>query len=447
MKVTKVIGFCLVIIVILLFVVSCTTESATSTEPQVTETTVAQVAETTEDLPTIRVGIPLPLTGVLAESAKEMKDVINMYLKSTNGTLGGLPAEVLIEDTETLPETVITKTEKLINDDEVHFLSGPMLSAESAAMTDSIVRGKIAHASMAGSSTEDIKLSSEIPYIARFNYGSFGQGALPFGKYAYEKLGYRKIAMIGQDYVWGWETLGSFQLTFEKAGGKIVQKLWSPIGTTDYGPFVTELDKDVDAIWATLIGTDVPRFVKAYQDYGLKDKIPLITSEDFVGEDAMRYFGDEALGLIGASYTSTNLDRQEEQDFVNAYNNISGKNPSFWGDSAYNGVLWVDRALWKLRDDGIPAAELPQYVRDNPEEFIKAIKSVKLEDAPSGPMWLDDSNSVVRNVYLCEIVKKDGKITNEVIHTLEAVSPFYEYSLEEFFELPALSRDYPPVAK
>src|SRR2546427_5005351 len=51
----------------------------------------------------------------------------------------------------------------------------------------------------------------------------------PFGKWVYDNLGYRKIAMIGYDFAFGWEVAAGFQRTFEETGGQVLQKLWPPV--------------------------------------------------------------------------------------------------------------------------------------------------------------------------------------------------------------------------
>ncbi|NIN80477.1 MAG: ABC transporter substrate-binding protein, partial [Pseudomonas stutzeri] len=64
------------------------------------------------------------------------------------------------------------------------------------------------------------------------------QPSHPFGEYAYNELGLRKIVTIGFDYAFGWEVVGGFQKTFEDAGGKVIQKIWVPVGNRDYAPFL-----------------------------------------------------------------------------------------------------------------------------------------------------------------------------------------------------------------
>jgi branched-chain amino acid transport system substrate-binding protein len=402
-------------------------------------------AEATEaEPPVLKIGAPLPFTGFVAESAREMQEVFLMYIDEKGGKLGGLPVEVIFEDTETQAELVVTKTKKLIEHDQVHLLTGGMLAFEGLAMVDAITKAKIAYVGHTGVTADEYsRLRS--PYISGVAHNTPSQENMPFGEYAYKELGYRKMAIIAQDYAWGWQCSGGFHFGFERAGGKIVQKLWSPIGTTDYAPFVTQLRRDVDAIYSVLVGADVPRFVKAYSDYGLKAKIPLLGSEDLVAQDAIRYYGDEAIGIIGITPYTPNLERPALQKFVEAYRKRSGRIPSFWSETSYLAAMAIDRALWRLREEGVPAQELPEVVRNDAARFISAIRAIDLSDAPSSPIRVDDYNFSIRDFYLVELVKKDGKIFDKIIDSFRDVSQFWTLEPEEFLKNPVFSRDFPPV--
>ena len=84
---------------------------------------------------------------------------------------------------------------------------------------------------------EDLTQRRRSPYVVRTGW-SAGQPGHPFGKWAFDTLKYRKIAMIGHDFAFGHESCGGFQRTFEEAGGQVVQKLWPPFGTTDFAPYL-----------------------------------------------------------------------------------------------------------------------------------------------------------------------------------------------------------------
>lgn len=396
------------------------------------------------DLPELRIGVTLPFTGPVAESARESQEAFLMYIEEQGGTLGGLPVDVIFEDTETEAEMVVTRARKLIDTDDVHLLSGGMLAFEPIAMADTVARAEIAMV-MHSSAAENF-LRIDNPYILSVSQTP-SQETMPLGEYAYEEWGYRRVAILGQDYEWGWQTTGGFQYGFENAGGEVVQKLWAPLGTTDYAPFVTQLERDVDAIFATVVGADVPRFVQAYNDFGLKDEIPLIGSQDLVADDAIRYYGDEALGIVAGTPFSPNIDRPEMQQFVDAYRERTGNTPTFWGGYSYNAATTIDHILWHLREEeGIPPEELPEYVRTNPIEFVETVQEIELTDAPNSDVRWDEYNWPVRDWYLVELVPgDDGTITHDILNTFSEVRFHWTFSPEDFLAEPMFSRDFPPV--
>ena len=396
-------------------------------------------------LPTLKIGVPLPLTGGLAESADEMRQTFEMYIEEQGGTLGGLPVDVIFEDTELDAELVVTKTRKLIDQDQIHIMSGPMLAFEGLAMLDSANQARIPWVGQTGVAADEYTRLAT-PTLTSAAKHTASQETMPLGTYAYEDLGYRNVATLGQDYSWGYQTVGGFQFAFEDAGGDVVQKLWAPIGTTDFAPFVNDIDEDVDAIYVTLIGADIPRFVQAFSDFGLKDDIPILASEDLVAQDAIRFYsGDAAIGIIGITPFTANLDRPEMQTFVASYEARTGNIPTFWGESAYVAAMTIDRTLKYLAaNNNVALADLPDWVRSNGEVFAAASRDIDLSDAPSSAITVDEYNRQVRDFYIVELVEEGGAITDALVETVPAVSQFWHYNQQEFQANPLFSREYPP---
>jgi branched-chain amino acid transport system substrate-binding protein len=393
-------------------------------------------------LPTLRIGTVLPFTGGLAESAREMQTAFNLYIKQHGGKLGGLPVKVFYEDSQEQPALDVTLTKKLIAQDNVHLLSGAMLAFEGLAMVPTITKSKIALVGMTGVTADEYR-KIRSPYISLAAKHMPDQEEFPLGTYAYKNLKYRRAAVVCQDYAWGWQTCGGFEYAFEKAGGTIVQKIYPPLNTTDYSPYVTQIKQDVDVVYATTVGPDVPRFVKAYSDFGLMGKIPLIGSEDLVAADAYRYYSTKAAGILGSTPFTTALKRPEMQRYVKAYEAVAGKAPTFWGEAAYTAAMIVDRTLSKLRAEGVPAQSLPEYVRSHAAKFIATIRQINLSDVPSSPVEVDPYNVAIRNFYLVKLVDQNGKIAPEVVKTFPHVSEFWIFNPKTILALPVFSKSFP----
>jgi len=95
-------------------------------------------------------------------------------------------------------------------------------------------------------------------------------------EYLYNDLHLRHITTVGVDYAFGWESIGGLMTVFKKLGGTIDKAIWAPITTSDYSPYVTQIPQNTQAVFAVTVGAGGPRFTAAYQQFGLRAKIPLI---------------------------------------------------------------------------------------------------------------------------------------------------------------------------
>jgi branched-chain amino acid transport system substrate-binding protein len=265
----------------------------------------------------ITVGLLLPVTGPQAANGKDMVNGFQLFLDEQGGKLAGREVKVLIEDDESKPATGLTKLRGMVEGQGVHVLMGPLSAAVGYALRDYIESKKFP-AIYPIVSGEDITQRKRTPYITRTGWSS-AQPSHPFGKRAYDNLKFRRMAMIGFDFAFGWEVAGGFQRTFEEAGGQVVQKLWSPLGTSDFGPYLAQLKRDVDAVYAVFSGADALRFAKQYEDAGLKARIPLIGGGTYTDEHVLRTMGDEVLGIVTELHYSAALTTPGNRKFAQAY--------------------------------------------------------------------------------------------------------------------------------
>jgi branched-chain amino acid transport system substrate-binding protein len=131
--------------------------------------------------------------------------------------------------------------------------------------------------------------------VVRARGGHVAQPNHPLGEYAARDLKYKRIAIVADDFAFGHEIAAGFQRTFEENGGKVVQKLWSPLNVADYGSYISQIDPKVDAVFAAFAGSNGVKFLKQYNEYGLKGKIPVLGAMTTVDEGVLKMMGDEAL--------------------------------------------------------------------------------------------------------------------------------------------------------
>ena len=152
------------------------------------------------------------------------------------------------------------------------------------------------------------------PYFIRTGWSS-SQPTHPMGQWACDQ-GYKKIAIVAADYAFGYEQAGGFQKTFEDCGGKIVQKIWPPLGTKDFGPFIPTIKADADAVFTLMVGPMALQFPKQLRASGYKK--PIVGGGTSYDEFALPFMGDEVVGdvsvaaILGRAYHAEERRLREE---------------------------------------------------------------------------------------------------------------------------------------
>jgi branched-chain amino acid transport system substrate-binding protein len=382
----------------------------------------------------IKVGLLLPETGPLAANGKDMANGFQLFFEEQGWKLAGREVKLITEDDEGKPPTGLAKARSLVESQGVHVLVGPLSAAVGYAVAP-YVDGKKVPTIFPIVSAEDITQRKKSPFIVRTGWSS-AQPSHPFGKWVYDTLGYKKIAMVGYDFAFGWEVAAGFQRTFEEAGGQVVQKLWPPLNTPDFAPYLAQLRRDVDAVFCVFSGADALRFSKQYAEAGLKGKLPLVGGGTFTDEHVLRTMGDEVLGVVTALHYSAALATPANRKFAQAYEAKFKQVPSYYSEGTYVAGIAMKAALESIGGD-----------IENGDKFLGALRRVDLSDAPRGPMRFDDFGNPVQNVYVRRVEKVNGRLQNTVIHTFPSVSQFWTYKPDEFLKNPVYSRDYPPCTK
>jgi len=381
---------------------------------------------------TIRVGYLGPLTGIFAQAGKDMLDGLKLSLEQINYQAGGRKIELVEEDTEGNSATAIAKYRKLVDHDKIHVLTGILLVNVGNSLVTLIERDQLPTLFL--TTPDDLTKRKIAKWILRSNF-SASQIMHPLGDYAAKTLKYRRVATIAMDNGFGHEEVGGFQRVFEDNGGKVVQKLWVPLNVLDFAPYLSQIQKDVDAVCAVFVAGQAVRFVKQYGDSGLRGKVPLVGTGVMTDESALRGMGDEAIGIVGSLLWSPTLQNPANQTFMKLAEAKFGRTPAYFNAVMYSSGRWIAAA----------AQALNGQVEDR-EKFVAAIRrAIETTPDPRGPIKLDEYGNPTENVYIVRVDKSGGKLVNTIIHTYPLVSQFWTYNPEEFLKNPAYGRDYPPV--
>jgi branched-chain amino acid transport system substrate-binding protein len=377
----------------------------------------------------LRVGFLTVRTGPLAAGGKQMEEGITLFLKERNYTLTGRKVELTIADTAGNPAQTKTKTQELVEKNRVHVIIGPLAAFEAIAINDYIreTRTPIISCSAAA---EDLTQRRLNPWFVRA-VATSAQPNHALGEYAARDLKLRRVVIIADDFAYGHETAAGFQRTFEENGGKVVQKVWTPLNAPDYGAYIAQIKGGVDAVYAGFAGANGFRFLKQYATYGLK--MTVLGSATTVDEGILKNMGEEAVGVYSTAWYAATIDSVENRRFVAEVNKAYGADPGYYTVGAYSSGLMLEAAL-KAVDGRI----------EDRDAFMKALRTVRINNDPRGVLKLDAYGNPVQNIYIRKVERKGGKLVNSVVKVYPDVSQFWSYRPEEFLKNPVYSRDWPP---
>ena len=383
----------------------------------------------------LQLGFIAPMTGIFAQVGKDMVDGFQMYLDEVGSDFAGAKVKFIVEDDQGKPDLGVTKAKKLILQDKVQMFIGGVLASTGYALAPVSTAEKTVYVvSIPAADDLTQRELSKYPLLIRTGWTS-SQPHHPLGQWACDQ-GFKKIVAIAADYAFGYESAGGFQKAFEDCGGKIVQKIWPPLGTKDFGPYLATIKADADAVFTLMVGPMSAQFPKQLRSAGYKK--PIIGGGTSYDEFALPFMSDEVVGDVSALQYSAALDTPKNVEFVKKYRAKYGKVPSYFSESNYTTAQMIHEVMKKTKGKW-PGSEA----------FIKMMAALKI-DAVRGPVSFDDMRNPVHNVYIKKVEKKKmfgydkDELWNTVIKTYPNVSQFWTYGKEAFLKQPVYSREFPP---
>jgi len=380
--------------------------------------------------PAFKIGLLTVKTGPLAQGGNQMEQGLLTFLAEKNNTLAGRKVEVITADTGGNPAGAKTKAQEVIEREKVNVILGPLAAFELLAITDYVRENETPLLSIAAA--EDVTQRKANPFIIRPSATS-AQCCHAMGDYASKELKFKRAATISEDFAFGYEQMAGFQHVFEDDGGKVVKKLWPPLVTPDYTPYIAQLH-DVDCVFNGFAGSNPVKFMRAYADLGVKAKIPLLAGWTAMDDALLKSLGDEAVGVVSAAWYSSDYDTPSNKRFVEGMQKAYGVLPGGYSAGMYVAGQCVEAAIAKLGGKA-----------DDRKALAETLHAVTLTDTPRGPVKFDHLGNVVGTVFIRRCEKKGDKLVNTVIKTYPDVSQFWTYDEKAFLANPVYSRDYPPA--
>ncbi len=378
----------------------------------------------------VKVGLLTVKTGPLAAGGIHFEEGITSYLKEKNFTLSGRKIELIVADTGGSPAGAKTKALEVVERDKVDLVLGPFAAFELLATADYLNEARMPTLAFAGA--EDVTQRRRNDYLTRTSYTS-AQTLYPLADYVLNEMKLKTAASIGDDFAFGYEQVGGFQRVLEDGGGRVVKKIWSPLNTADYAPYVAQLP-ECDVICEVLAGSNPLKFTKQARNMGTKQ--PLVGGSTVADDTIIGAHDDSAAGLINTKPYSLDRESEANKRFIAEMRKNYGPDVRI---GHYAACFYANGQLIEatLAETGGKT--------DDRAAFVKALRSVSLADTPRGPLSFDAYGNAVIDVYVRRAEKVNGKMANKTIKTYHKVSQFWTMDPAKFLAQPVFSRDYPPM--
>ncbi len=390
---------------------------------------------------TIKMGGLATLEGAFAVLGQDSMRGMRMALEEFKYTAGGKKIELITGSSDASPASAIRATRKLVEQDGVQVMIGPLSGSEGLAVKDYAKTKPNVTFLNGTSAAQDTTLRKPAPNFFRFSTDG-AQWMAGLGEYAYKVKKYRKVAVLAEDYSFPYTQVFGFLEPFCRLGGKapVKARFWVPIGNKDYSSVIAALPDDVDAIYVALGGADAVNFLTQYQRSG--GELPLIGGSITVDQTVLGSKGKIRKTVIGTPSAGPISDTWNDKRwaaFVAQYKKLYSKkggfpSPSLFAHGYYLNTKAALLALDKVKGD----------LSDGGKKLRATLSSLKF-DSPTGTVSLDARRNAIADMFLTEVVEgPDGNLVNKTIAVTKQVSQTFGLPYEQFLKYGPVSRTNPP---
>lgn len=384
----------------------------------------------------IRIGGLATLDGPFVVLGQEAFRAMELAFEEANYTAGGRKIDWVKESSDGRPDVALAKARKLIEQDKVDILIGPMSGGEGLAIKE-YAKSVPARTFINGfSAAQETTLVSPAANFFRFSTdGAQWQAGL--GSYVFDTKGYRNVAVVSGDYSFGYTQVLGFMTEFCGKGGNVLEKIWVPNGTKDFSSTIARIPSKADAVYVMLGGADAVNFLTQYDQSGAR--APLIAGSNLVDQTVLSAKGPfqrRLAGIPSAHMVADGIEDPAYRAYVAKYkkrfpDGLASPSAPFYG--YYVATKAALAALDQVKGD----------LSGNQDKFRDALGKVRL-DTPAGPVRLDENRQAIANIYVTEVARnQDGTLYNKVVKVVPNVNQTLGQPKDAFISKGVPSRENP----
>ncbi len=335
----------------------------------------------------IKIGFMAELSGPQGALGQDQYDAFMLVVEQNGGKLGGVPVQILKEDSQLKPEVATQIVDKLIEKDKVSIITGITFSNVMMAVHKKITEKEVF---LIGSNAGPAPIAgagcSSYAFITSWQNDNQAEVV---GKYATDK-GYKRVIGMAPNYQAGKDFIAGFKRYFK---GEVIDEIYTPLTQPDFSAELAQVAaKNPDAIYVFYPGGLGVNFVRQYKQAGLAGKIPLLSTSTADGS-TLPAQKDDALGIISGTFWGPDFANPVSMKFVDDFEKKHGRIPSQYAAQAYDSALLLDSAIGKVKGD----------VANKPA-FMAALKAADFKSL-RGKFKFNNNGFPIQDMYVFEVAK------------------------------------------
>lgn len=386
----------------------------------------------------LKLGLTATLEGTYTILGEDGLRGAKVALAEAGYKAGGKDIELVVQSTDASPDSAVRAARKLIEQDGIDIVVGPLSGSEGIALRDYIKTQPQATMINGASGAQETTFVDPADNFFRYNMDGAQWGA-GLGEYVVNEKGWKYVASVAEDYSFAYTNFLGFALGFCQAGGEITERLWVPLGTKDFASIIASLPDDVDAIYLGLGGGDAVNFLNQYQQAG--GDANLIGGTIMVDGTVLNSKGAAKGALVGTPSSgpqADNWDNDKWKAYVKSYQDTFPPEerfptPSLLATNYYNAMKATLQCLDEVEGD----------LSDGHAAFRQCLATIEL-DAPNGKITLDGNRQAVGTNFVSEVVElPDGTLGTKLVSMVEGVTQTLGMEEAKFRSLGLPSRETP----
>jgi branched-chain amino acid transport system substrate-binding protein len=348
----------------------------------------------------IRIGHATNLSGVFAVGGDLLDKGLRLAfsMSSYKGRV-----KFFLEDSQTKADVAVQKALKLYEKDQVHILMGPIGGHESAAISAVLTPKKKLLVEAFGSNANLVGKDCS-PYTFLLGHSTYNV-TVPLAPWFFKNLG-DKVFLVGADYTTGRDAALFFKEAFVKLGGKVVGELYSPLGTSEYAPYLAQIrnaKEKPSGIFGFYAGSDLISFVRQFDEFGLKkDGYVYVDTVGAFSMTVLPAMGDAIVGFYDCFHTVPYIDNPQNKIFMASWQKAYPNDMiDEFGMMGFDTGTCLIKALDAVKGDA-----------SNTEGLAAALHKIEYE-SPRGKIKMGVNNGTIVPIYVRKVTRKDGKFRHE----------------------------------